>query len=103
MSEIISYVCSGCGAMVNNDWDILDNGTILECSECEEETIVNLCKREDYPKTCASKAMYGKLKELEFHFTLHSDPDSSKKPKEIQQVLAKAEGNFNQEAEDEES
>ncbi len=51
MNEI-AYVCSECGAIVSNDWEILDNGMVLECPECGGETILNLCKREDYSKVC---------------------------------------------------
>jgi len=44
------YICSECDAIVQTDINSIYSGTVLQCNRCGRDTVVLLCKSDDYLK-----------------------------------------------------
>lgn len=48
----LSFICANCGSPQEAEGNSIDNGTDLQCQECEGHSVVNLFRADEYPMIC---------------------------------------------------
>ena len=58
---MITFICSTCGAIAHTAVDDLEDGTMLNCDKCRQDTIVTLSISMDYRILCEVPGLLRKL------------------------------------------